>query len=193
VAEPKLDVPAEKAVPKPEKDGGKKEDSSKTSASSQVCFAGPEGMIVQWDVKTPGAFDSEPLVAPGRFDFPQGAVYRLKLTKIPGRPNVELYPTLEVGPALPRTQAFLKHNAVPIEFTDDDFSAALSGNPVTKVMYLPDPEFQELALAGVETLVSTRLDPKVDPIVEADRRGAIMAILRLTFPKVQAASSTPRN
>ena len=55
----------------------------------------------------------------------------------------------------------------------------LSGNFVTKVIYLPDPEFQELALAGVETLVSTRLDPGVDPIVEADRRGAILAIVRL--------------
>jgi len=31
----------------------------------------------------------------------------------------------------------------------------------------------------VETLVSTRLDPGVDPVVEADRRGAILAIVRL--------------
>jgi hypothetical protein len=36
-----------------------------------------------------------------------------------------------------------------------------------------------LALAGVETLVSTRLDPGVDPIVEADRRGAILGVVRL--------------
>jgi hypothetical protein len=34
-------------------------------------------------------------------------------------------------------------------------------------------------LAGVETLVSTRLDPGVDPIGEADRRGSILAILRM--------------
>jgi hypothetical protein len=31
----------------------------------------------------------------------------------------------------------------------------------------------------VETLVSTRLDPGIDPIVEADRRGAILAIVRM--------------
>src|SRR5262249_588571 len=37
----------------------------------------------------------------------------------------------------------------------------------------------ELALAGVETLVSTRLDPGIDPIVEADRRGAILAVVRI--------------
>ena len=116
---------------------------------------------------------------PARYNFPQGAIYRLKLTNIPGRPGVELYPTLEVGPAMPRTEAFLAHNAIPVQFTEEDFDQVLSGNFVTKVIYLPDPEFQELALAGVETLVSTRLDPGVDPIVEADRRGAILAIVRL--------------
>ena len=63
--------------------------------------------------------------------------------------------------------------------TEEDFDQVLSGNFVTKVIYLPDAEFQELALAGVETLVSTRLDPGVDPIVEADRRGSILAIIRI--------------
>ena len=146
---------------------------------SQVAFVGPEGMLVSWDVSMPGQFDSEGLVCPGRYNFPQGAIYRLKLTNIPGRPGVELYPTLEVGPSMPRTQAFLAHNAMPVQMTDEDFDQILSGNFVTKVIYLPDPEYQELALAGVETLVSTRLDPGVDPIVEADRRGSIMGVLRL--------------
>jgi hypothetical protein len=146
---------------------------------SQVAFVGPEGMTTNWDVSAPGAFDSEQLVCPGRYNFPQGAIYRLKLSNIPGRPGVDLYPTLEVAPALPRTEAFLAHNAVPIQFTPEDFDQVMTGNFVTKVLYLPDPQFQELAVAGVETLVSTRLDPGVDPIVEADRRGAILAIVRL--------------
>ncbi len=146
---------------------------------SQVLFAGPEGMQVLWDVTAPGAFDSEPLICPGRYNFPQGAMYRLKLTNIPGRPGVELYPTLEVGPAMPRTEAFIAHNAIPVQITEEDLDQVLSGNFVTKVIYLPDPNYQELALAGVETLVSTRLDPGVDPIVEADRRGSILAIVRM--------------
>ncbi|HVX15297.1 MAG TPA: hypothetical protein VHC22_29175 [Pirellulales bacterium] len=149
------------------------------AAASQVVFAGPEGMIITWDVSAPGAFDSEPLVAPGRYNFPQGAIYRLKLTNIPGREGVELYPTIEIAPSLPRTDAYLAHNAVPAAFTEEDFDQVLSGNFVTKVIYLPDPDFQELALAGVETLVSTRLDPGLDPIIEADRRGAILAIIRV--------------
>jgi hypothetical protein len=150
-----------------------------TQQTSQMTFVGPDGMTVTWDVGGPGQFDSEPLICPGHYNFPQGAIYRLKLTNIPGRPGIELYPTLEVGPAMPRTEAFLAHNAVPVQFTEEDFDQVLSGNFVTKVIYLPDPEYQELALAGVETLVSTRLDPGVDPIVEADHRGAILGIVRL--------------
>jgi hypothetical protein len=146
---------------------------------SQVYFNKPEGMHVQWDVAGIGQFDSVPLICPARQNFPQGAIYRLKLTNIPGREGTELYPTIEIGPSTPRTEAFLAHNAIPIQYTEEDFDQVLSGNFVTKVIYLPDPEYQELALAGVETLVSTRLDPGVDPIVEADRRGAILAIVRL--------------
>ena len=147
--------------------------------TSQLAFVGPEGMLVHWDMSMPGMFDSEPLICPGRYNFPQGRIYRLKLTNVPGRPGAELYPTLEVGPGMPRTQAFLGHNAIPVQFTEEDFDQVLTGNFVTKVIYLPDPEYQELALAGVETLVSTRLDPGVDPIVEADRRGSILAIVRM--------------
>ncbi len=50
---------------------------------------------------------------------------------------------------------------------------------MTKVIYLPDPKYQELAISGVETLVSTRLEPGVDPILEADKRGTILLIVRL--------------
>jgi hypothetical protein len=147
--------------------------------TSQIAFLGVEGAEVAWDTSGAGLFDSTPLVMPGRQNFSQGAIYRLKLTNIPDRPGVELYPTLEVAPVTPRTDAYLAHTPIPIQFTDEDLDQVLSGNFVTKVIYLPDPEFQDLALAGVETLVSTRLDPGVDPIAEADRRGSILAILRI--------------
>lgn len=156
--------------------------------ASQISFVEPAGMQVQWDVTLPGGFDSDPLVTPGRFDFTQGAIYRLKLTDIPGHEGTELYPTLEVGPETPRTSAYLAHNAVPFVLTDEDFSQVLRGNFVTKVVYLPDAEYQELAVAGVETLVSTRLDPGVDPVVEADRRGSILAIIRIGNKDLQTSS-----
>jgi hypothetical protein len=155
----------------------------------QVLFAKPDAMQVRWDVSGHNLFDSTPLIVPGRQNFPSNGIYRLKITDIGGRAGVELYPTIEIGPTTPRTEAFLAHNAIPIQFTEEDFDQVLAGNFVTKVIYLPDPEFQELALAGVETLVSTRLDPGVDPIVEADRRGSILAVIRLGNKDVELAGA----
>jgi len=155
----------------------------------QVMFTKPEGMQVRWDVMQTGAFDSMPIVVPGRQNFPQNAIYRLKVANLKKIPGVELYPTIEIGPVAPRSEAFLALNAIPVQFTDKDLDEVMAGNFVTKVVYLPDPEFQELALAGVDTLVSTRLDPGVDPITEADRRGAILAIVRLGNKDVELPGS----
>jgi hypothetical protein len=145
----------------------------------QVTFGQPDGMQIKYDATGAGMFDSEPLVVPARQNFPQGGLYRIKLTNIVAREGVELYPTVELAYANPRTGAFLAHNSIPIQFTEEDFDQVLTGNFVTKVIYLPDPDFQGPALAGIDTLVSTRLDPGIDPIVEADRRGSILAIIRL--------------
>jgi hypothetical protein len=147
--------------------------------TSQINFIGLESLTINWDAKVPGTFDSEPCVCPATHDFGQGAIYRMKLSNIPGRAGKELYPTLEIAPTMARTQAFVAHNSVPIEFTDNDFDQVLSGNFITKVVYLPNPEYQGLAMAGVGTLVNTQLEPGVDPIVEASNRGAILAVIRM--------------
>lgn len=153
----------------------------------QVTLGQPDGMQVRYDVSGGGTFDSEPLVVPVRQNFPQGGLYRLKLTNIPTREGVELYPTVELAHANPRTGAYLAHNAIPLQFTEEDFDQVLTGNFVTKVIYLPDPEFQGPALVGIDTIVSTRLDPGIDPIVEADRRGSILAIIRLGDKDIEMA------
>ncbi|MFT5301431.1 MAG: hypothetical protein ACI814_002234 [Mariniblastus sp.] len=150
-----------------------------TTQSVQVLFDRPEMMQVAWDVSGIGRYDSTPLTVPGRQNFAQGGIFRLKVTNIEGRPGMELYPTLEIGRSNKRTSAYLAHAAVPIQFTAEDFDQVAAANFVTKVIYVPDPAYQELALAGVDTLVSTRLDPGVDPITEADRRGSILAIVRI--------------
>lgn len=155
----------------------------------QVTFGRPEGMQVRYDQTGGGMFDSEPLIVPARQNFPQGGLFRVKLTNIPGREGVELYPTIELAFANPRTGAYLAHNSIPLQFDDEDFDQVLTGNFVTKVLYLPDPDFQGPALAGIDTLVSTRLDPGVDPIVEADRRGSILAIIRLGDKDIEMPGS----
>ena len=148
-------------------------------ATSQIQFLGPDGMIICYDVSVHGMFDSEPLSCPGVHNFGQGAVYRLKLSNVPSMPGRDLYPTIEIAPTFARSEAFLAHNMIPVEFTDNDFDQVASGNFITKVIYLPNPEFQSIATAGVGTLVNTQLEPGVDPIVEAENRGTILAVLRI--------------
>jgi hypothetical protein len=147
--------------------------------SSEIRFLGPSGMHVGWQVGE--TFANNQLVAPGRYGFRQGFTYRLKINNIPGpgREGLTLYPTLQVYPGHPSTDAYLAHTDIPMLITDEDLDQVESNNFVTKVVYLPDPKFQELAIAGVETLVSTKLEPGVDPVSEADRRGTIMAVLRI--------------
>ena len=144
---------------------------------TQVKFIEPEGMTIGWQV--PGGYADNQLYAPARYNFVQGASYRLKVTNLPDRQGVTLYPTLQVYPVHPQTAAYLAHNCVPIQIKDEDLDQIQANNFVTKVIYLPSPQHQELAIAGVEELVSTRLDPGLDPVAEADRRGTILAVLRL--------------
>lgn len=145
--------------------------------TSQVRFLGPEGMSVGWQIGP--TFADAQLMAPDRYNFIQGATYRLKFANIPGREGLILYPSLHVYPTLPQTAAYLEHNALPLRVTDEDLDQVETNNFVTKVIYLPDARFQELAIAGVEELVSTRLGPGLDPVAEADRRGTIMAVIRM--------------
>ena len=160
------------------------------SANIQVIFSNPDGMQLHYDSVGDGSFGSDPLYVPGRLEFPQGGIFRLKLTNIPGMEGVELYPTLEVAAGNIRTAAYLAHNAIPVQFTTDDFQYVIGGNFVTKVIYLPDPEFQADALAGVGVMSSNRLEPGLDPIVEADRRGAILAIIRIGNKDIELSGAT---
>jgi hypothetical protein len=131
------------------------------------------------------------VTVPGRYNFVQGALYRLKLTNIPSLPGVELYPTLEVIPANARTEAFLAHSAVPVTFTNEDFEQVQAGNYLVKVIYLPNPQFQELAVVGPDEIVSSRLEPGADPIALARQRGSILLVIRLGNINLELPNSPP--
>lgn len=164
------------------------------NGTTQIKFIGQPGMSVGWAVGDLIARNQR--YVPGRADFPQSAVYQLVFGNIPGEgwEGVSLYPTLEVRSSHPNTASYLAHNTVPVEITNEDLEHVRSNNMVTKVIYLPDPKFQARAIAGVETLVSTTLDPGVDPIHRAEKMGTIMVVLRvgnkeINFEEQQADAS----
>jgi len=153
-----------------------------TNQRSSVKFVGPAGMRIGWQLPT-GRFTEEAnaLTAPAAYNFLQAQVYRLRLNSLlPNYPGKVFYPTLEIVVSNPKTMRFLAHSTVPIGFTNEDFDQAIAGNMVVKVIYLPDREFADFAtVGGAEEIVSTRLDPGADPVVEAQRRGSILAIVTL--------------
>src|SRR5207248_5938280 len=68
---------------------------------TQIRFARPSGMRVAWLTQGPDGkpmYSAPVLEAPGRYNFMQASIYRLKLSNIEGRPGMEVYPTLEVVP-----------------------------------------------------------------------------------------------
>ena len=156
-----------------------------SSTKSQIYFLDPNGMQIGWQTGAgpngERTYLPAQLTVPARYNFNQG--YHLPPEDHqysgPAR-HAHCIPTIEVAPTTPATDAYLAHNAIPVQFTAEDFDQVVDGgNFVTKVIYLPDPKYQELAVSGVETLVSTRLEPGVDPILEADKRGTILLIVRL--------------
>lgn len=151
------------------------------TARSSIRFVGQDGMKVAWFAPSPDGklgFRDQ-LVSPGRYNFLQGGIYRLRLGGMPRRAGLNLYPTIEVMPQSPKTTTFLAHSAIPLAFTDDDIEQAIAGNLVVKVIYLPDPQYQDLAIAGPDEVVSTKLEPGIDPVQEAQRRGSVLLIVRM--------------
>jgi hypothetical protein len=113
-------------------------------------------------------------------DIPFESTIRFRVSSFAGRGNVRPIVTVEASPLDPKISTFLLHNNVPLRFTDEDFDQLASGAAVTKVLYLPD----DLSSAGedlVETTVSSRLEPGLDPVAEAKKRGTVIAVVRMAM------------
>lgn len=161
------------------------------NSRTSVKFVDPVGMKIQW-YGANGNLTDTVLETPAVYNFPQGGTYRLKLSGIKGRPEMELYPTLQVFPTAPKTATFLDHSSVPVVFTDDDFAQVAAGNFLVKVVYLPDPIYQDLAaVAGPAEVISTRLDPGVDPVAEALKRGTPLLVIRIGNIDLEAKGTPP--
>lgn len=143
---------------------------------AQVSFRAPQGTQVTCQ---PVGADESVIQLPAEFDVSTGTTLPFRLSDIPNHAGLELAGTIEIAPISAQAKTYLQHNAIPIAVTNEDLDQAASGNLVTKVIYLPRPEDQELAVVGTESVVSTRLDPGVNPVTAAERRGHVLAILRL--------------
>ncbi len=130
-----------------------------------VSFDGPAGMVVKWDARGQGKFDSEPLVCPGLREFLEGQIYRLWITKIRNFGDLEVLGTLELVTA--------QDGALPVDITAVEVKRiVLHKTGMTKVIYRTKE-------SKVETLTSEWEKPDDQLVAEAERRGEVLAILRL--------------
>jgi RNA polymerase sigma factor (sigma-70 family) len=153
-----------------------KADSGKAGESRdvQIRITGPRGMrvlVISAARKDNGLPSIE---VPERLNLGQGEIHRLKMINIPNRPSITLFPTVEIPKSNETTEPFVTSSAIPIEFTDEDCDYVRDGNAILKVVYLPREQQEEPT-----TIASYNLEPGRDVIVEARRRGAILAVVRM--------------
>ncbi len=146
-----------------------------------VRFQGPVGLSVE--VLSP-APEPVPLGDGGgvlTVGLRRGVGYRLRVSKIPYRPDVEIFPVVEVVGHLHRPQG-VDPGKYPIRvvFRQEDLDDVVDlGRLVTKVVYLEDPD-QAIPLKVAKDQVSSlTLNPTEPPLRVASALGRPMAIVRI--------------
>lgn len=146
-----------------------------------VRFQGPEGLGVE--ILAPQPMPASPGDGGGILTagLERGVGYRLRLSEIPHRPGVELFPVVQVVGHMHRP-AEIDPGKYPIRviFTDEElWDVADNGRMVTKVIYLEDPQ-QALPLKmDKDSIPTVGVVPSEDPVRVAAALGRVVAIVRI--------------
>lgn len=141
-----------------------------------VSISGPQGAQVAL------ARDNQflpPLDAPVTTAMMVGAVYRFRVTHIPFRPGLELYPTVEIVDRLHSPPGREHRFPIPVVLTEEDLRAALDGALVTRVIYLEDSQNATPLASEPGKQRTTDVLPTDNALKVADQLGKPVAILRI--------------
>lgn len=151
-----------------------------------VRFPGPEGMHVTF---YQGRTLPRRLTAPVTVGLRPGYVYRIKLSDIPGRNGMELFPTLEARGTLQLPPAMKPADyPAPFVLTDVDVDRIVASSMLSKVVYLEDPDkaVPSTTRPG-EPPAEMDLAPSHDLLNEAKELGRPMLIWRVGGKQVTEA------
>jgi len=146
-----------------------------------VRFQGPEGLGVEVLAPQPApvsAGDGGGILTAG---LRRGVGYRLRLSDIPHRPGVELFPVVQVVGHMHRP-AEIDPGKYPIRvvFTAEElWDVADNGRLVTKVIYLEDPQQAVPLKMEKDQIPTVGVSPSEDPIRVAAALGRVVAIVRI--------------
>jgi len=148
-----------------------------------VRFQAPEGTLVEILGPTPEPVPT-PLgsgALPALVGLKVGVGYRLRISRIPGRPDAEIFPVVEVVGHLHRPSGLdVSKFPIRVVFTEDDFIDAVDhGRLVTHVTYIEDPDQAlPIALPKGEIPIVT-LNPTEEPLKVGAALGRVMVIARV--------------
>ncbi len=146
-----------------------------------VRFQGPEGLKVE--VLSP-APEPAPVGDNGGIatvGLKRGIGYRLRLSHLPERPGVELFPVIELVGHLHRPENIDPARfPIRVVFNQEDLDdVADHGRLVTKVLYLEDPDQAIPFRVNKDQVSSLTLNPSEQPLRVAGALGRPMAIVRI--------------
>jgi uncharacterized repeat protein (TIGR01451 family) len=160
-----------------------------------VRFSGPAGMVI--DVLGPAPTQVPQWAGEGfgTFGLKRGVGYRLRISNIPERPGVEVFPVIEVVGHLHRP-AGIYPGKYPIRviFTLEEMDIVLNqGRLITKVIYLEDPDQALPFHLPKDQIPVVSLNPTEHPLRVASALGRPMAIVRIggRHPTVEEVEGGP--
>lgn len=138
-------------------------------------IARPEQARVQWDLRCDEPIESSTSVVPFRCNLAESRTHQLTLSGIPGRDGLVVSASLRILPISSHTESYVAKMAVPVSFTNGDLDQVISGNAVTKVVFVGKEYMGNLP----QDCVSTRFLEESDPTVEVANDESILAIVHV--------------
>lgn len=128
------------------------------------------------------------LLAPTKAGMLIGAVYRMKITNIPGLEGVEVFPSIEVINRIYPPRGLAAKFAIPIQLSLREIKMAVQGFYVTRVIYLEDPTNPIPVDEPIGRQRTLDISYTEDPLHVADKLGRPVAILRIgsRYPQLNA-------
>jgi uncharacterized repeat protein (TIGR01451 family) len=118
--------------------------------------------------------------APVAVGMRPGYAYRLRLSNLPGHPDLSIFPTVEVRGSLKLAPKLNAANyPAPVVLTEADIQSVMAGNFICKAVYLENPARAVPATTPPTLPRELDLSPGSDLLVEAQDRGRLMLLVRM--------------
>jgi uncharacterized repeat protein (TIGR01451 family) len=120
------------------------------------------------------------LTVPGHVGLALGRDYRLRVSNIPDKQGLEMFPTIRlIGYLVPPPNVNPIDNPIPLQFTAQDFDEASRGRLVSNVIYLEDPTTALPRAFPEGELPIVEVPPHEDAIFRASDLGRPMIFIQL--------------